>query len=199
MTSMPELLQHQYEERQLLDTLMKQPSAENKAAWADCCQENLQRVHGYIAEHGWPNRDTFGGLVENAVFLMVQHGDARGLKGEENLQHATALQEELLATMQHDGASKGYVAFVTDRIRHNRGEPQLYGCVPDPFYPIEDKERVDQRRLDMGLKETLSEYHHRLSEGDKMPHRAVAEASFQPPGTTGMDNTAPCKKEGRRL
>ena len=105
------------------------------------------------------------------MFLIVQHGDAGGLHSESTQHSTNVLQKEILSSMTSQGANLGYVAFLTDRIKHRNGEPQLYGTVPNANYPIENPENLQDRRSQMQLVETFKEYHERLSAGDKVPYK----------------------------
>ena len=75
----------------------------------------------------------------------------------------------LMGAVAADDASPGDLAYLIDRVRVAKGEPQLYGTQVTseadgqivPRTPIEDPENVDARRLAAGL-ETLEEYYEEL-------------------------------------
>jgi len=109
-----------------------------------------------IAEHGWPTKSMVGGDGTRSAWLLVQHAD-----------HDLPFQRKCLALMEGlkdtGEVSSGDLAYLTDRVRVNAGEPQVYGTqfhivegVRQP-QPITDREQVDERRKSMGLS-TLQEY-----------------------------------------
>jgi hypothetical protein len=114
------------------------------------------RAAELVAAHGWPGRSLVGDDGASAIWLLVQHAD-----------HDVELQErclELLRSAVEAGeASPRDLAFLTDRVCVNRGRPQVYGT---QFFgegesygprPIEDAERLDERRAAAGL-EPFAEY-----------------------------------------
>ncbi len=120
-------------------------------------------LHELVDTGDWPTRDQVGSEAAHAAWLLAQHADA-----DPDLQtRVLELMEPLVATGQADG---GDLAYLTDRVRTARGEPQLYGTqfaadadgVQRP-QPIEDIERVDERRATVGLP-PLTEYALQLRE-----------------------------------
>ena len=111
---------------------------------------NVARLDELIAQHGWLGIDKVGKDGASAVFLIIQHA-------------ALAVQERYLPQMQeavNDGDfPAAYLAYLVDRIRMRKGEPQLYGTQlivssetgNTELYPIEDEANVDKRRADVGL------------------------------------------------
>lgn len=131
-------------------------------------REELEKEHArsaraaeLIAEHGWPGRSRAGDDGANAAWLLIQHADD------------VELQERCLEMLERavaDGeASSPHLAYLTDRVCVNRGRAQIYGTQFDgrgdsfaPF-PVEDPERLDERRASMGL-EPFAEYEARMHE-----------------------------------
>ncbi len=116
-----------------------------------------------IDTNGWPSRDQVGTEAAHAAWLLAQHADAAP-----DLQaRVLELMEPLVVAGQADG---GDLAYLTDRVRAARGEPQLYGTqfaadasgVQRPL-SITDVERVDERRASVGLS-PLAEYAAQLRE-----------------------------------
>jgi len=117
---------------------------------------NTARMHEIVEEYGWPTKSMVGGDGTRSAWLLVQHADMD-----------VAFQRKCLALMRPrlaDGqVSPADVAYLTDRVRVNEGEPQVYGT---QFHlkdgqrqprPIEEPEKVDERRASMGMK-PLADY-----------------------------------------
>ncbi len=110
---------------------------------------NTARMKEVVSAHGWPGRRLVGKDGAQAAFLLVQHADAD-----------PAFQESCLELMKEaptGEVSTVDVAYLTDRVRVNTGRSQLYGTqfwmqggklVPRP---IEDEERLAERRKAVGL------------------------------------------------
>ena len=73
--------------------------------------------------------------------------------------------------MDANDASRGDLAYLIDRVRVAKNQPQLYGTQLGadengelaPRTPIEDPNNVDSRRAEMGLS-TLAEYYEEFRE-----------------------------------
>lgn len=114
-------------------------------------QERTNRLKEIIAEHGWPGVDLVGEEGEDAAWLIAQHSDL----DPEFQAEALELLRDAVAEGQ---ASPGNLAYLEDRVRAGRGEPQLYGtqtgCTRGgkPAMPdIEDPDGLDERREEAGL------------------------------------------------
>jgi hypothetical protein len=102
------------------------------------------RIRRLVAKHGHPTAETVGAEALKQFWLLVQHQDSD-----------PDLQEECL---EKCGFEPQQNAYLTDRVRVNAGQPQLYGTqlrrtaegklAPRP---IEDEGRVDERRNGVGL------------------------------------------------
>jgi len=110
-----------------------------------------ERLKEIIGEHGWPTWDLVGEDGEEAAWVIAQHSDL-----DPEFQ-AEAL-ELLRAAVEEGQASPGNLAYLEDRVRAGRGEPQLYGtqtgCTRggEPAMPdIEDADGLDARREAAGL------------------------------------------------
>jgi hypothetical protein len=115
----------------------------------DIDAENRRWLKRIVARHGWPGKSLFGADGAHAAWLLVQHADAD-----------VPFQKECLQLMDRAPAGEVAiedVAYLTDRVRLGEGRPQLYGTqlefrrgvlVPRP---IEDEDRVDDRRSRLGL------------------------------------------------
>jgi hypothetical protein len=133
----------------------------------DRVRAELEREHAraaraaeLVSAHGWPGRSLVGDDGAQAAWLLIQHAD-----------HDVELQERclrLLADAVEAGeAEPRQLAYLTDRVRVNRGRPQLYGT---QFFgggdgygvrPVDDPERLDERRASAGL-EPFPDYEARM-------------------------------------
>jgi hypothetical protein len=113
--------------------------------------ENAERLRQIVAEHGWPGRSLVGEQGAHDAWLIAQHADRQPEFQRQAL--------ELLADAVARGeASARDLAYLTDRVRVNEGRKQVFGTqimgvedgVPVPR-PIEDRERLDERRTEVGL------------------------------------------------
>lgn len=117
---------------------------------------NLIAVRGILDERGWLGEDVVGRTGNSALFLVMQHADL-------------ATQEHYLPMMREavrKGNARGAdLALLEDRVLMRQGKRQIYGSqvgrFPDTgeFYlsPLDDPERVDKRRAEVGL-QPLAEY-----------------------------------------
>ena len=121
-----------------------------------------ERLKQIIAAQGWPTVTTAGRDGAEAAWLIAQHSDA------DPAFQARAL-ELLTAAAQQGQASRGNVAYLTDRVAVGKGQPQTYGTQircgargPEPTTPIQDEATVDRRRAEAGLK-PLDDYYAELA------------------------------------
>jgi hypothetical protein len=128
---------------------------------------NLIRVMAIIDSAGWLGPQDVGGKASQALFLVLQHADAK-----------PEIQQEYLPTMR-EAAAEGKarpdeLALFEDRVAVNHGKPQIYGSQVDwkdgkpSFKPIEDEEHVNERRKAVGL-EPLENYAARFGFGWSPP------------------------------
>ncbi|MDG3004945.1 DUF6624 domain-containing protein [Paludisphaera mucosa] len=125
---------------------------------------NAARLGEIVARLGWPGRRLAAEDGSRAAWLVLQHAIAH-----------PDLQRRCLALLQ-DAAARGDVpaveaAMLADRICFFEGRPQAYGTQYDwdehgalSPHPIEDEDRVDERRRALGLP-PLAENTRRLREG----------------------------------
>ena len=133
---------------------------------------NQSRLEEIFDQHGWPGWMLVGRDGSTAAWAIVQHADLDLAFQERGL----ALLTEAVAA---GDASKGDLAYLTDRVLVAKGEEQEYGTQwgsdaegePEPRTPIRDEANVDARRAEAGLS-TLAEYLEEL------------EAAFGPPTST---------------
>jgi hypothetical protein len=120
----------------------------------DSWDDNLDRAHTkrmkeLVALIGWPTISKVGPEGSHAAWLLVQHAD-----------HDVVFQRECLALMMAAPESeieRHDIAYLEDRVRVNSKQLQLYGTqfdVVDGTFipmPIEEPDRVDERRRQMRL------------------------------------------------
>jgi hypothetical protein len=112
---------------------------------------HLARLKEIVDAHGWPANSMVGEDGANAAWLLIQHADRSEIDFmERSLRMIEAAWEAGEADGQH-------YAYLVDRLRMYRGEPQIYGTQSDVedgevvVWEIEDEETVDERRATVGL------------------------------------------------
>jgi hypothetical protein len=125
-----------------------------------------------ISTHGWPGVSKVGVEGATAAWLIAQHAICTPRLQRKFLQHLSRAAET-------GDAPLSQVAFLTDRILHNEGKPQIYGTVLDwnengeLTCELENRDKVDELRADVGLPpfEQACEEHRRgvEAEGGKPP------------------------------
>ena len=165
-----ELLRMAEEDRRTREELLRAgrlPRDAYSPVMREVHERNNARMREIIAAHGWPGRSLVGEEACEAAWLVVQHA---ALDAE--LQGACLpLLERAVAT---NDAPAWQHAYLFDRVRQARGEPQVYGTqyvwgaggksVP---WEIEDPEGVDERRRAIGLS-TLEENTKRIHAEDEL-------------------------------
>lgn len=134
------------------DQSMRENSMENGAEWdPNVDHENTARMAEIVEQIGWPTRSKVGDEASHLSWLLVQHADAN-----------TVFQKRCLDLMRQapEGeVEKEDIAYLTDRIQTAEKGTQTYGTqfrssanealAP---WPIEDEDRVDERRSSMGMR-----------------------------------------------
>lgn len=130
-------------------TMVRPLDAKTAVEYRRIDAENTDRLRRILSEHGWPGRSLVG--EPHDAWLIAQHAD-----------QDPAFQREALDVLT-DAVARGEArprefAYLTDRVRVNEGREQVFGTqmrpdengMPVP-QPIEDPERVEERRADVGL------------------------------------------------
>jgi len=114
-----------------------------------------KRLAEIIRSKGWPTPSSVGWQASDAAWLIAQHAD-------NNL----GFQKQVLALLKLDAAKYGLpmdvnMAYLSDRISVAEHRPQLYGTqmTNSPpfgqcdinFLPLDNRQRVDERRQAIGL------------------------------------------------
>lgn len=127
--------------------------------------ENEKSVELIIQTYGWPGYNLVGKEGSNNMWVLVQH-----LSNFELQKKCLLLLEE---AVEKNDADPINLAYLKDRVLMYEGKKQIYGTqliIKDnqlEFYPIEDIERVNERRLNIGMG-SLEEYLEGAKEAYKM-------------------------------
>ncbi|SDU11735.1 hypothetical protein SAMN04487762_1899 [Polaribacter sp. Hel1_33_78] len=134
-------------------------SDEMKAHWETINEKdsiNLIKIQKILDEKGWLGQDIIGGQGNTTLFLVIQHSPIE-------------IQQKYLPMMREavkkNNARPSSLALLEDRVALRTGKRQIYGSQigrnqeTGEFYvsPIENPEKVDERRAEVGLG-TLQEY-----------------------------------------
>jgi hypothetical protein len=156
-------------------------SEEIKLLWKSIHNQdsvNQGIVSGMLEKYGWLGKKEIGYKGSEALFLVVQHAPL-------------TMQEKYLPMMrnavQTGHADASELALLEDRVRIRNGKKQIYGSQveKDPatngprFCPIEDIDKVDQRRALVGLG-PLAEYARHF--GIVWDAEAIEKNKKMPPG-----------------
>ncbi|MBE1491382.1 DUF6624 domain-containing protein [Plantactinospora soyae] len=115
--------------------------------------ENTAWFMAVLDRHGWPRRSKVGPAASDAAWLLAQHADL----DPDFQRRCLVLLEQAVRDCE---AQPSHLAYLTDRILTAEGTPQLYGTQfwygpngdgPIQPLPIEDPERLDERRRSVGL------------------------------------------------
>jgi hypothetical protein len=146
------------DEDQRVRRLVSPPSGQHMAGlpdevlaeWQRVDEDNTRWLGDLLTTRGWPGRTMAGEDGAQAAWLLAQHAD-----------RAPALQQAFLDAVRgaagQGEASPAHLAYLEDRVRVHAGQPQLYGTqftvTSGTFgpYPIEDPQRLDERRAAAGL------------------------------------------------
>ncbi|MGM9508013.1 DUF6624 domain-containing protein [Larkinella sp. GY13] len=117
----------------------------------DMDKEHLTEVEKIIAQvGGYPGKSVVGQPLDQVAFLIIQHSVDRAVH-EKYLPMVTE-------AAQKNELDKAGVAFLTDQVKVQKKEKQVYGTQihinnqgQKDVYPIEDEANVDQRRKQMEL------------------------------------------------
>jgi hypothetical protein len=143
------------EKMHAVDQDMRGKSERDDGFWDyDVDRKNTEWMKQIVSEIGWPTISKVGESGAEHAWLLVQHAD-----------HDVAFQRhclELMKALPESEVEKRNIAYLEDRVLLKETGFQTYGTqfnqiegkhVPQP---IQDPERVNQRRKKMGL-DTLEE------------------------------------------
>lgn len=120
-------------------------------------RQNTAKLKRIMADCGWPKRSIHSDKAVHDAWLIAQHAD-----------HDRPFQRQVLVAMEaafRDGEAPGdLLAYLADRVATADGKPQPYGTqlrLEGPcefvFYPLDERDKVEVRRKDVGLP-PLEEY-----------------------------------------
>ncbi|MGA0555656.1 DUF6624 domain-containing protein [Larkinella sp. VNQ87] len=117
----------------------------------DMDKEHLADVEKIIAQvGGYPGKSVVGQPLDQVAFLIIQHSTDRTVHEKYLPMFTEAAQKGEL--------DKAGVAFLTDQVKVQKKEKQIYGTQihinnkgEKDVYPIEDEANLDQRRKQMDL------------------------------------------------
>lgn len=122
------------------------------------------RLEEILNQYGYPGYDLVGEKAEQAYWVMVQHSDF-------DPEFQKKVLVELEKQVQKDNANSRNFGLLTDRVKINTGQKQIYGtqvtyisekCQAIPK-PLEDSTNVNKRRAEVGLP-PIEEYLNMMSE-----------------------------------
>ena len=132
-------------------------------------RENVNVLKSVIRECGWPSRKKFDGKVSTAAWLIAQHAD-----------DDLSFQKESLAIIEQqvkDGfGSRIELAYLTDRIKVNLGQEQIYGTQLEtneqgkstlPEIDTKNIKQLNKNREKIGMNISVEDYIARANEGRK--------------------------------
>ncbi len=130
------------------------------AEWQRIDQGNTRWLGELVRTRGWPGGTLAGEDGAAAAWLLAQHAD------RDPVVQRTFL-DALRGAVAEGEASPAHLAYLEDRVRVNARQPQLYGTqftvTNGEFgpYPIENPQRLDERRAEAGL-EPFADYESRM-------------------------------------
>jgi hypothetical protein len=124
--------------------------------------ENTNRLREILSQQGWPGTSLVGERGAHDAWLIAQHADQDPAFQREAL-------ELLREAVERGEARPRELAYLTDRVRVNTEREQVFGTQMRPdengmpvTQPIEDRDRLDERRAYAGL-EPFDEYTRRFA------------------------------------
>jgi len=131
-------------------------------------RDSMSRVHKEVLDsvikiHGYPGYNLVGKSGESDFWVMVQHADFDpGFQAE--------VLKLLKEQVEQKNADANHIGLLTDRVRKNTNQPQLYGTQVSYntfgqayIEALEDSINVNKRRKILGM-ETLQEYLNGMTE-----------------------------------
>lgn len=135
--------------RDLKDRFFMDQQPRLKPGARDVDLDNQAWLQSIMEHQGWPRRSIFGEDAQTA-WLIAQHSD-----NDTELQQQAL--EMLMQVVKKGEAPAKEGAYLTDRVRVNQGQPQIYGTQVHRIdgkvvlYEVEDPEHLDERRKSVGL------------------------------------------------
>ncbi len=131
------------------DQAMRQQYLADGGVWdASLDAESTEFLRTIVAAIGWPTIRMVGKEASAAAWLLLQHSPDIDF-----MEHCL----ELMKAASRGEVALRDIAFLEDRVCLLRGRPQIYGSQFQGrgktlrLYPVQDTERLDERRAAMGL------------------------------------------------
>lgn len=130
------------------------------AEWQRIDDQNTRWLGEVLTTRGWPGQTLVSEDGAQAAWLLAQHADRDPVRQR-------AFLDALRGAVAQGEASPAHLAYLEDRVRAGAGQPQLYGTqftIIDGELgpcPIEDPQRLDERRAAAGL-EPFAAYESRM-------------------------------------
>jgi hypothetical protein len=145
---------------ELLEMEKTDQQARNKINWTDpqialveemqrIDRKNAKRLAEIVDEHGWPGKRLVGEDGASAAWLIVQHAT-------HDLDLMKRCLEKMRALPETEVSAKD-VGYLSDRLELRQGRKQIYGTQLRVekgelvLEPIDDPDKVDERRAAIGL------------------------------------------------
>lgn len=150
------------------DQAMRQQYLAGCGTWdASLDAESTEFLRTIVAAIGWPTIRMVGSEASAAAWLLLQHSPDIDF-----MEHCL----ELMKAVPRGEVALRDIAFLEDRVCLLRGWPQIYGSQFQGrgktlrLYPVQDTERLDERRVAMGLS-PFAEYEKQIRQmyGDEPP------------------------------
>jgi CubicO group peptidase (beta-lactamase class C family) len=118
----------------------------------EATRRNYVELKKIVEEYGFPTFRMVGERSSNNFWMMVQHSDF-------DVEFQERVLKLMLEAVKAKNASAQNYAYLVDRVRINRNQPQLYGTqltVVDAnkgyeLKPVENPAQLDRRRAEIGL------------------------------------------------
>jgi len=132
-----------------VDQTMRMNVIAGEAEWDSAVDEISQtQLKAIVRGGGWPTISTVGADASHAAWLIVQHAPSLDFMKE---------CLELMTSLPNGEVDPKDIAYLKDRVLMLSGKSQIYGTQfigagkDMHVYPIEDAERVNERRASIGL------------------------------------------------
>ena len=146
-------------------------------SYANLDRENSQRLKEIVAQQGWPRQSVWGERPAQAAWILLQHSPDPEFQAE-----MLPLLEKLLP--EKECSAPGY-ALLYDRVQLRHGRPHRYGSQVQkvdgkwqPVPPLQDPERLDTLRAEMGLP-PIAEYLQTIARMYDLPKSPPSRGLFQ--------------------
>ncbi|MEG0927313.1 DUF6624 domain-containing protein [Chryseobacterium sp.] len=133
---------------------------------------NARRLREIMNEIGFPTISKVGEVASDAAWLIIQHsiGEPEFMK-----QCYTMMEENI------DDINPKNKAYLYDRIQVSQSKPQKYGTQyiePEIPYPVEDKENLNKKRLEVGLQPLSLKDINKIPDSENIPEIEIRDQEY---------------------